>query len=128
MIACCVVIIVTLITPFLQVVSPLGKRMPGWFRNFLTCRVGSYTNVDRLGCPRSYFTYHIAQGGYYSVMKWILRFHFVWMRIRAKHFIFADPDSGSQNVADPMDPDTKHCLKVFKKVNRHFHSFKYILQ
>ena len=115
MIACCVVIIVTLITPFFQVVSPLGKRMPGWFRNFLTCRVGSYTNVDRLGCPRSYFTYHIAQEGYYSVMKWILRFHFVWMRIRIldlswkfsffAYFCF---------ILDPCpNPGHKHFFKIY---------------
>jgi len=25
--------------------------------------------------------------------------------------IFADPDPGSQNLADPMDPDPKHCNK-----------------
>ena len=24
--------------------------------------------------------------------------------------IFANPDSGSQNVADPTDPDPKHCF------------------
>ena len=24
--------------------------------------------------------------------------------------IFADPDPGSQNLADPTDPDPKHCL------------------
>ena len=26
--------------------------------------------------------------------------------------IFADPDPGSQNVADPSDPDPKQCNKV----------------
>ena len=26
--------------------------------------------------------------------------------------IFADPDPGSQNLADPKDPDPKHCFKV----------------
>jgi len=25
-------------------------------------------------------------------------------------YIFADPDPGSQNLADPTDPDPKHCL------------------
>ena len=25
--------------------------------------------------------------------------------------IFADPDSGSQNLGDPTDPDPKHCLE-----------------
>ena len=25
--------------------------------------------------------------------------------------IFADPDPGSQNLADPTDPDPKHCFK-----------------
>ena len=33
--------------------------------------------------------------------------------LEQKNFICADLNSGSQNVADPMDPDTKHCLKVF---------------
>ena len=28
--------------------------------------------------------------------------------------IFADPDPGSQNLADPADPDPKHC----KQTNR----------
>ena len=27
--------------------------------------------------------------------------------------IFADPDPGSQNLADPTDPDSKHCLQPF---------------
>ena len=27
--------------------------------------------------------------------------------------IFADPDPGSQNLADPTDPDPKHCSKSF---------------
>ena len=27
--------------------------------------------------------------------------------------IFADPDPVSQNLADPTDPDPKHCIKVF---------------
>ena len=26
--------------------------------------------------------------------------------------IFADPDPGSQNLADPTDPNPKHCLNV----------------
>jgi len=26
--------------------------------------------------------------------------------------IFADPDPGSQNLADPTDPDPKHCQQV----------------
>ena len=26
--------------------------------------------------------------------------------------IFADPDPGSQNLADPTDPDPNHCLKL----------------
>ena len=26
--------------------------------------------------------------------------------------IFADPDPGSQNFADPTDPDPKHCLEL----------------
>ena len=30
-----------------------------------------------------------------------------WIRIRGFH-IFADPDPGSQNLADPTDPDPKH--------------------
>jgi len=25
------------------------------------------------------------------------------------HIFFADPDPGSHNVADPKDPDSKHC-------------------
>ena len=25
--------------------------------------------------------------------------------------IFPDPDPGSQNLADPTDPDSKHCVK-----------------
>ena len=25
--------------------------------------------------------------------------------------IFADPDAGSQNLADPTDPDPKHCIE-----------------
>ena len=30
---------------------------------------------------------------------------------------FADPDPGSQNVADPSDPDSKHCgLKVVDNI------------
>ena len=30
--------------------------------------------------------------------------------------IFADPDPGSQNLVDPMDPDPKHCIRLtFKK-------------
>ena len=27
--------------------------------------------------------------------------------------IFADPDRGSQNLADPTDPDPKHCLNTY---------------
>ena len=36
--------------------------------------------------------------------------------------IFADPDPdpGSQNLADPTDPDPKHCCKVF--ANNYFSS------
>ena len=26
--------------------------------------------------------------------------------------IFADPDPGSQNLADPTDPDSKHCSEL----------------
>jgi len=29
--------------------------------------------------------------------------------------IFADPDSGSQNLADPMDPDPKHCISTTRR-------------
>jgi len=25
------------------------------------------------------------------------------------HIFFADPDPGSQNIANPKDPDSKHC-------------------
>ena len=28
--------------------------------------------------------------------------------------IFADPDPGSQSLADPTDPDPKHCLNSAK--------------
>ena len=31
--------------------------------------------------------------------------------------IFADPDPGSQNLADPTDPDPKHCLKRIQFLN-----------
>jgi hypothetical protein len=31
--------------------------------------------------------------------------------------IFADPDPGSQNLADPTDPDPKHCEKHKKWYN-----------
>ena len=39
--------------------------------------------------------------------------------------IFADPDPGSQNLGDPTDPDSKHCLlmdvsKVCKRKGRRF--------
>ena len=28
--------------------------------------------------------------------------------------IFADPDPGNQNLADPTDPDPKHWVQVYK--------------
>jgi len=33
--------------------------------------------------------------------------------------IFADPDPGSQNLADPTDPDPKHCLFYRDKCSNH---------
>jgi len=34
--------------------------------------------------------------------------------------IFADPDPGSQNLADPMDPDPKHWVKYifYSRINK----------
>ena len=51
----------------------------------------------------------------------IHRFQLILMliRIRDPHWkkmdphIFADPDPGSKNLADPTDPDPKHCFKLF---------------
>ena len=30
--------------------------------------------------------------------------------------IFSDPDPGSQNLADPTDPDPKHCCVIFGNI------------
>ena len=30
--------------------------------------------------------------------------------------IFADPDPGSQNVADPTEPDPKHCKNIMSRI------------
>ena len=38
------------------------------------------------------------------------RYFAPWILIRGL-YIFADPDSGSQNFADPTDPDPKHWIK-----------------
>ena len=41
------------------------------------------------------------------------RIHFILMQMH----IFADPDLGSQNVADPTDTDPKHCFyEIFSRL------------
>ena len=48
------------------------------------------------------------------VQIWVLRvnFFFFWLIFYpVDPHIFADPDPGSQNSADPTDPDPKHWLK-----------------
>ena len=35
---------------------------------------------------------------------------------------FVDPDPESQNLADPMDPDPKHCIEQFKTITLSKHS------
>ena len=45
------------------------------------------------------------------VQIWVLRVKFYFCSI---WLIFCplDPDPGSQNLADPLDPDPKHCIKT----------------
>ena len=86
----------------------------------------------------SFFTFHL------SPLLTVLRIHLILIRIRihvifpkvqnwglgVKKFFFGsfwlifypldpDPDPGSQNLADPTDPDPKYCLRE-KKVFRFF--------
>ena len=58
------------------------------------------------------------------VQIWVLRLKFFFLQFLVDIFplgsgsvdphIFADPDQGSQNLADPTDPDPKHCFYLWK--------------
>ena len=63
-----------------------------------------------------------------NVQIWVLRvkiffcsFWSIFYLLDPEPYIFADPDAGSQNLADPTDPEPKHCI------NSHYSATKLLM-